>query len=172
MKAGRQKKQRPGLNRFLYALTYFFMACLLAVDAFLPMILRFFYSITSAGEPGNDLISRAMGTGGWGHFIHVLIVLYITSVPAMVILWKANRLMKSILERNPFCAANRKHLMSVSVCGFIVGTIYLIGSVVFYSRMILLAIALSAYMLGVIFLVLTPLVVMAAEIKEENDMTI
>lgn len=109
-----------------------------------------------------------------------LIFIYLNAIPCYIAAGMAMRIFVEIGRDNSFCAANAKRLRTA-------GNMFLINFVLFAAALIVLAVirlitptlsiilmllAIGALVVSVMCAALSHLVVKAAEIKDENDLTI
>jgi hypothetical protein len=100
------------------------------------------------------------------------IFLYITAVPFFVLLMKVKKLCKNLLNNEPFTMSSIKALNMISICAFSDFVLYAIGTISILKNLFSLTLMVSAFMIGLVGLLLSHLVKDAMEIKEENDYTI
>lgn len=100
-----------------------------------------------------------------------LIILYVSSVPALIIIYSFIKIFKNLKKDNPFIMDNVKRLKIISVCSLIIAIEYIVGMFFIMSvfEIILIAVFLIAWVGGYI---LSELLKKAIEYKEENDLTI
>lgn len=97
-----------------------------------------------------------------------------------VILWQARRVLNTILRGTPFCRENGANLRRAAVCCFLISLFALIRLVwgFFYYGSLAPLLTYNAlfvpvfFMGGLLCLVMSALFRQAAELKEENDLTI
>ncbi|WP_415640001.1 DUF2975 domain-containing protein [Paenibacillus sediminis] len=56
------------------------------------------------------------------------IFLYLTAIPFLILLVKARKLSKNILDNNPFCESSIKSLHIISICAFTDFLLYASGT--------------------------------------------
>ena len=100
-----------------------------------------------------------------------LIILYVSSVPALIIIYSFIKIFKNLKKDNPFIMDNVKRLKIISVCSLIIAIEYIVGMFFIMSvfEIILIAVFLIAWVGGYI---LSELLKKAIEYKEENDLKI
>lgn len=100
-----------------------------------------------------------------------LIILYVSSVPALIIIYSFIKIFRNLKKDNPFIMDNVKRLKIISVCSLIIAIEYIVGMFFIMSvfEIILIAVFLIAWVGGYI---LSELLKKAIEYKEENDLTI
>jgi len=100
-----------------------------------------------------------------------LILLYISGVPALVIVREFIEMFKTLKEENPFIMSNVKHLKIVSICSLIIAIEYLGGLFIITSvfAIIMVGVFIIAW-LGLY--ILSELLKQAVKYKEENELTI
>lgn len=102
----------------------------------------------------------------------VLTLLYITGIPAWIIVWKTKGLAKNIMMRNPFSESSCRCLKVISVCSLFIFVCYLFTCMFLRATFGIIVITAGAFMVALIAAILYQLVVVAVEIKEENELTI
>lgn len=100
-----------------------------------------------------------------------LIMLYVSGIPALIIVYEFIKMFGTLKRDNPFVMENVKCLEIVSKCSLIISITYTIGMffIVSVFEIIAIAIFIIAW-LGTY--VLAELLRKAVEYKEENDLTI
>lgn len=101
-----------------------------------------------------------------------LILLYVSGIPAIVIVYEFIKLFGSLKEDNPFIARNVKALKISSICSFIIAIEYTLGMFLVTNSIfgiIIVGVFIIAW-LGLY--ILSELLQKAIEYKEENDLTI
>ena len=110
----------------------------------------------------------------------ITVFLWLCGVCTAVILWQAKRVLDTILQGNPFQKANARALKRAAVCCWIISGIALIRLVfwlwsegnlaplVTYTALFVPAF----FMGGLLFLVMSALFRQAAELQEDQDLTI
>ena len=104
-------------------------------------------------------------------YIPALVILYVSGIPALIIVFKFIKIFNTLKQDNPFTMENVKHLKVISICSLIISIEYIIGMffIVSVFEIIAIAIFIIAF-LGTY--VLSELLRKAIEYKEENDLTI
>ncbi len=98
--------------------------------------------------------------------------LYVTAIPFMILLVMVKRLCQNVLLEQPFCNSSRKALNVISICAFIDFLCYAAGTVFIMKNLLSLTLMIAAFMIGLVSLILSQLVKMVSEIKQENELTI
>jgi hypothetical protein len=98
--------------------------------------------------------------------------LYLTAIPFVVMLLKAKKLCKNILRAEPFCQSNIAALQLISLSAFIDFLLYAMGTITIFKNLLSLILMVAAFMVGLVSLILSQLVEVALEIKQENDLAI
>ena len=110
----------------------------------------------------------------------ITVFLWLCGICTAVILWQAKRVLDTILQGNPFQKANARALKRAAVCCWIISGIALIRLVfwlwsegnlaplVTYTALFVPAF----FMGGLLFLVMSALFRQAAELQEDQDLTI
>lgn len=108
------------------------------------------------------------------------VFLLFCGVSTAVILWQGKRVLSTIIKGNPFTPQNADSLKIASVCCFLISCAALIRMVwgFFYYRSVRPLVTYNAlfvpvfFMAGLLCMVMSALFRQAAELKEENDLTI
>ena len=112
--------------------------------------------------------------------VAITVFLWLCGICTAVILWQAKRVLGTILQGNPFQKANAAALKRAAVCCWIISGIALIRLVfwlwtegnlaplVTYTALFVPAF----FMGGLLFLVMSALFRQAAELQEDQDLTI
>lgn len=101
-----------------------------------------------------------------------LILLYVSSIPAIIIVYEFIKLFGSLKDDNPFIESNVKALKISSICSFIIAIEYGAGMFLVTNSIfgiIIVGVFIIAW-LGLY--ILSELLQKAIEYKEENDLTI
>lgn len=112
--------------------------------------------------------------------IVLTLFLLFCGVCTAVMLWQARRVLNTILRGAPFCQENGQNLRRAAVCCFLISLFALIRLVwgFFYYGSLAPLLTYNAlfvpvfFMGGLLCLVMSALFRQAAELKEENDLTI
>lgn len=118
----------------------------------------------------------------WGQPYTAMLALFLlfSGTCTAVILWQARLVLKTILRGSPFSPENAGHLKRAAVCCFVISLAALVRvafSVCFYQSLRPLTTYNALFvpifaMAGLLCLVMSALFRQAAEMKEENDLTI
>lgn len=101
----------------------------------------------------------------------VLVILYTSGIPAIIIVYEFIKIFQTLKKDNPFVLENVKCFKIVSICSLIISIIYIVGIFFIFSFFEIIAIAIFIIAwLGTY--VLSELLRKAIEYKEENDLTI
>lgn len=105
------------------------------------------------------------------NYIWVLIIMYISGIPAEILIYQFIKLFESLQKEKPFVRENVKHLKISSVVSLIIAIEYLLAITIFKSifTIIICGVFLIAW-LGLY--ILAELFQEAIQYKEENDLTI
>lgn len=157
---GRQNhnSEKNFLSQFLYGLCILGLIVLTGVMIGLPWLLPAVLKYTTFY--------------GVEHYKSFLVLLYLTGIPAWMILWCTKGLAKNIMARTPFSKSSQKQLKGISLCAFIIFVGYVIAAFVIGPSMSVLIIVIGAFMVTLIGAILYRLVQLAIEIQEENELTI
>lgn len=102
----------------------------------------------------------------------ILILLYVTGIPAWLILWMTRTLTKNILRRDPFSRSSCLSLKVISLCAIFIFACYVFTCIFVQATFGIIVITIGAFMVALIAGILYRLVELAIEIKEENELTI
>lgn len=104
-------------------------------------------------------------------YIPALVILYVSGIPALIIVFKFIKIFNTLKLDNPFTMENVKHLKVISICSLIISIEYIIGMffIVSIFEIILIAVFIIVWLGGYI---LSELLRKAIEYKEENELTI
>jgi len=110
----------------------------------------------------------------------IMLFLWACGICSAIMLWQAKRVLDTILLGDTFSRKNAVSMMRAAVCCFVISAaalIRLIWSMIYYKS----AVSLISYntlfipvflVAGLVFIVMSALFRQAAELKEENDLTI
>lgn len=100
-----------------------------------------------------------------------LIILYVSSVPALVIVYQFIKIFETLKQDNPFIMQNVKSLKAISISSLIIAIEHTIGMffILSFFEIILIAVFIIIWLGGYI---LAELLRKAIEYKEENELTI
>jgi len=100
-----------------------------------------------------------------------LIILYVSGIPALIIVYKFIKIFGTLRQDNPFILENVQYLNVISICSLIIAIEYIIGLFFIISvfEIILIAVFIIAWLGAYI---LSELLRKAVEYKEENELTI
>lgn len=104
--------------------------------------------------------------------IFIKVFLYLTAMPFTILLLEARKLCGNIIRLNPFCKNSITELNIISICAFIDFLLYAVSTFIILKNLLSLTIMVAAFMVGLTSLILSQLVAVAMEIKQENDLTI
>lgn len=97
------------------------------------------------------------------------VCLYISMLPAFILLFSLDRILSNIKNGSLFTMGNVVCLRIISCCCFLIGVIY---GVLSFWRMLSLLVCFIAFFVGVIIFVLQSVFRQAVLIREENDFTV
>ena len=127
------------------------------VMIFLPFILNIYQKIWNI-ELGNL-------------YIPLLCIMYLSGVPAVILVYQFIRLFDSLKKDMPFVRENINYLKNASTCSLIIAIEYIIG--IFLFKSIFVAIVIGVFLIAWLGLyILAELFKQAVAYKEENDLTI
>lgn len=100
-----------------------------------------------------------------------LIILYVSSIPALIIVYQFIKIFGTLKQDNPFITENVKALKIISTCSLIIAIEYIIGMFFIVSMFegVLIVVFIVVWLGGYI---LAELLRKAIEYKEENELTI
>ena len=100
-----------------------------------------------------------------------LALLYVSGIPALIIIYQFIKLFESLKDANPFVTKNSNYLKTSSFCSLIIAIEYFISIFIFKSvfTIIIMMIFIIAW-IGLY--ILSELFKQAINYKEENDLTI
>lgn len=114
------------------------------------------------------------------YYAVLVLLLVLCGVCTAIILWQAKRVLDTIIKENPFTHNNAGNLKRAAVCCFIISGAALARTVwgLAYYRSIAPLLTYNALFVpiflmgGLLFMVMSALFRQAAELKEENDLTV
>ena len=105
------------------------------------------------------------------YYTSVLVLLYLSGIPALAIIYQFIKLFDSLKKETPFIQENVKYLKRASYCAFVISLEYIAGIYVFHSIFALIITGIFAIAwLGLY--ILAELFKQAIQFKEENELTI
>lgn len=142
-----------------------------------------FHLAAKTALTGNLLVFWLEGLSKtWGEPYTLVLTLFLlfSGVCTAIILWQARRVLKTILRGQPFSLENAVSLKRAAVCALLISIaalVRLVFSMFFYQSLQPLTTYNALFvplfaMFGLLCLVMSALFRQAAEIKEENDLTI
>lgn len=100
-----------------------------------------------------------------------LILLYVSGIPALIIVKQFIAIFETLKEENPFNHQNVTYLKRVSICSFIIAIEYLIG--LFVTKSIFSLVMIGVFVIAWLGIyILAELLKQAIQYKEENELTI
>lgn len=114
------------------------------------------------------------------YWLVLTLFLLLCGVCTAIILWQAKRVLDTIIKENPFTLNNAGNLKRAAVCCFVISgaaLVRLVWSLFYYRSPAPLATYNALFvpiflMAGLLCMVMSALFRQAAELKEENDLTI
>lgn len=149
-------------TNFLSQLLYWIINIGIAAMGFTIAMLPWVVDLIFKGSTFYQLVPRSK----------LFFLLYVTSIPAWLILWMTRRLAKNIIERDPFSKSSTKSLKVISICALLIFLSYFLTCVLVQATFGLIVITVGSFMVALIAAILYRLVDLAIEIKEENELTI
>ena len=105
------------------------------------------------------------------NYTAALVILYISGIPALIIIYAFIKMFETLKNDNPFVRENVTYLKIVSVCSLLISIIYIVG--MFFIVSIFEIVAIAIFIIAFLgTYVLAELLRRAIEYKEENDLTI
>ena len=105
------------------------------------------------------------------NYTAALVILYISGIPALIIVYAFIKIFETLKNDNPFVRANVTYLKMVSACSLLISIIYIVG--MFFIVSIFEIVAIAIFIIAFLgTYVLAELLRRAIEYKEENDLTI
>ncbi len=153
-----EKIKTDGLSKLLYVTVIIGLVAMSGAMVTLPWFTEFIFR----GSTFYELISHEK----------LVILLYITGVPAWLILWMTKNLARNIMKRDPFSVSSRQSLKVISICSFVICGCYLFTCLFVQSTLGVIVVTIGAFVVALIASILYRLVQLAIEIKEENELTI
>lgn len=146
------------LAKFLNVLVTIFLVLIIFTFFTLPFLVDEYFAVTGAGVPDTTL---------W-----IKIFLCMTAIPFFVLLIMIKKLCRNILQNRPFSEDSIRAFNVISICAFSDFLLYALGTVMILRNLLSLTLMVAAFMIGLVSLILSHLIKVAKEIKEENDLTI
>lgn len=114
------------------------------------------------------------------YYAVLTLLLELCGVGTAIILWQAKRVLDTIIKENPFTLNNAGNLRRAAVCCFAISgaaLVRLVCGLIYYGNIAPLltynALFVPTFLMGgLLFMVMSALFRQAAELKEENDLTI
>ena len=106
------------------------------------------------------------------HYMKLLILLYVTGVPAWLIVWQTKVLAKNIIDSVPFSELSIKAIKKISLCSLFICVVYTFSLVLLPFNLSVVIIIIGGFLVALIGTILYKLVQQAMHIQDENDLTI
>ena len=106
------------------------------------------------------------------HYMKLLILLYVTGVPAWLIVWQTKVLAKNIIDSVPFSELSIKAIKKISLCSLFISVVYTFSLVLLPFNLSVVIIIIGSFLVALIGTILYKLVQQAMHIQDENDLTI
>jgi hypothetical protein len=123
----------------------------------LPMILRMCF----------DAYIWTVGENYW----FLLVFLWSTGLLYLGIVYELRKMLKRLMQREPFRMENVVSLKRIAVLAFVISGIYAV-KIVLYISFLTIIVAMVALLVGLFALILAEVFRQAIEVKEENELTI
>lgn len=130
---------------------------------------------------GNELVQQYPEYPEYSHCFYLwLIFLWLTAVPCYIVLVLVWKIAGNIGKDNSFCKENAVMMKNISLLAAIDSAFFFIGNIVYwligFNYLLIMLASFIVVFIGVAFsvaaAVLSHLIYKAADIKEENDLTI
>ena len=163
------------LGRRISFLLNIIISILIAVDI-LAVIFSPFW-LKAAYEKGFIIIIPALEDARFENaaqstdYNFMLAFIIFCGIAALIILWQARHLLSNISKDNPFTKSNSVCLMRAAYGGLLIALAFTVKMFVSPSALTLLCLAVFL-LFGLFMIVLSELFKQAAQIKEENELTI
>lgn len=146
------------LSKTLYAIILLGLVVLTGVIIKLPWIVPFIFE----GSAFYSIVSHKA----------IFALIYLTGIPAWIILWMTKRLAQNIIKRDPFSESSVFSLKVISICAVFIFICYLFTCLFLSSTFGIIVITTGAFMVSLISAILYRLVQLAVEMQKENELTI
>ncbi|PHV70259.1 hypothetical protein CS063_11360 [Sporanaerobium hydrogeniformans] len=153
-----RKLKTDGLSKLLFALVMIGLILMSVALVTLPWLMDLLFR----GSTFYEVVSHKK----------VLLLLYMTGIPAWLILWMTKNLTHNIINREPFSESSCRSLKGISLCALMIFVCYLFASIFVYATLGIVVITIGSFVVALIAAILYRLVGLAIEIKEENELTI
>lgn len=105
------------------------------------------------------------------NYAFLMIILYITGLPALSIVRDLREIFRTINRHNPFMMDNVHSLRRIAAASFVISFAY-IFKIIFYNSFLTIIITMLFVIAGLFSVILAEVFKQAVEVKEENDLTI
>ncbi len=111
----------------------------------------------------------------WMHpqinYYPALIILYVSGIPALIIVYKFIKIFHTLGQSNPFRMENVEHLKVISICSLIIMLEFMVG--IFFITSVFGVVIIGIFAVAWLgAYILSELLKEAIQYKEENDLTI
>ncbi len=125
-------------------------------------------------------VFRHLGQGWSNPYVVLTVFLLFCGTCTAVILWQGKRVLDTILKKEPFTLSNSRNLKRAAVCCFLISAaalVRLLWGLIYYQSIVPLftynALFVPIFFMGgLLFQVMSALFRQAAELKEDQDLTI
>lgn len=161
-------KNRNLFPKFLFGLTICAIIVGLLLGIFLPWILDACYGLRSETIfEGYRIAHQHVKISG------LLILLYITYVPFMIIWAAVFKLCRNLANNVPFCDNSILNLKVIGISAFFDSLVFFAGIFLFNDGFIVfIVLTVAALMISVISAIIRELVIRGIELREEVDLTV
>lgn len=159
-----------GLSRFLSAIVVMISACDVFSVVSAPWWLKYAYD-KGYGELGFLAGTPYGDAHPGGSYVFMLIFIMLCGLLMLGLLFEAFRILRNIRRDMPFCRSNAASLFNAAVYASCLSVVFIFK--MFFSPSILTLLCTGIFILFALFmLVLSKLFALAAQIREENELTI
>jgi archaellum biogenesis protein FlaJ (TadC family) len=145
------------LAKFIYGFVWLLITLTVAILLTMPFLFGWYTEMTGM-LPADPMA--------------VMILLYTTAIPFLILLVMALRLSRNILRHTPFTHSSTACLQVASLSAFVNFLLYAYATLFVLQNLLSLAVMVVFFTAGLVSLILSQLVKMAREMQEENDLTI
>ena len=146
------------LSKFLYAICVIGLIVLGGIIVSLPW--------------GINVLINISGVYLEKHYMKLLILLYVTGVPAWLIVWQTKILAKNIIDSVPFSELSIKAIKKISLCSLFISVVYTFSLVLLPFNLSVVIIIIGSFLVALIGTILYKLVQQAMHMQDENELTI
>lgn len=138
----------------------------IAIIITLPISLKWYLNLLLTGIGEGYFM-----TGRSERYNFLLVFLFITGFLALIIVNEIRRIFKTLNRKNPFLMDNALSLKRIAICSFLISLAYVV-KIIFYNSFLTVILAMVFVIAGFFSIILAEVFRQAAEVKQENDLTI